>query len=137
MPNNNIILLIDGGRLDYQMMKNSFTCTSKKKKNKTKTNKNKYSFYQQKGSDANIFLIRNQIKAVHRMIFTVVKKTLGLHETPKPLKGRQVELKNVLAWMIWEQLLHGLDQRDVEVDIKLDGRVHFGVNISLKFWHLY
>lgn len=27
------------------------------------------------------------------MVFTVVKRTLELHDTPKPLRGRQVELQ--------------------------------------------
>lgn len=60
------------------------------------------------------------------MIFTTVKKTLGLCETPKPLKGRQVDLKNVLAWMIQEQQLHGLDNDDVDANLKLDGRPFWG-----------
>ena len=60
------------------------------------------------------------------MIFTIVKKTLGLHDTPKPLKGRQVALQNVLVWLIREQRLHGLDEKDVEINIKLDGRPFWG-----------
>lgn len=60
------------------------------------------------------------------MIFTIVKKTLGLCETPKPLKGRQVDLKNVLAWMIREQRLHGLDNDEVDTNLKLDGRPFWG-----------
>ena len=80
----------------------------------------------QKNGDAHILLNKNQIKAVRRMIFTIVKKTLGLHETPKPLKGRQVALQNVLVWLIREQRLHGLDEKDVEINIKLDGRPFWG-----------
>jgi len=60
------------------------------------------------------------------MIFVILRKTLGLCETPKPLKGRQVALQNVLVWMIREQRLHGLDQKDVEINIKLDGRPFWG-----------
>ena len=50
---------------------------------------------------------------------------LELHDTPKPLKGRQIELQNVLTTvtrLIREQRLHGLDEEDVEMNIKLDGR---------------
>ena len=50
---------------------------------------------------------------------------LELHDTPKPLKGRQIELQNVLTTvtrLIREQRLHGLDEKDVEMNIKLDGR---------------
>ena len=83
-------------------------------------------FYWQKDNDANILLNKNQIKAVRRMIFTIVKKTLGLCETPKPLKGRQVDLNNVLAWMIREQRLHGLDNDEVDTNLKLDGRPFWG-----------
>ena len=82
--------------------------------------------YSKKNGDADILLNKNQIKAVRRMVFTVVKKTLGLHDTPKPLKGRQVELKNVLTWLIREQRLHGLDEEEVEINIKLDGRPFWG-----------
>lgn len=60
------------------------------------------------------------------MIFGIVKRTLGLCETPKPLKGRQVELRNVLLWLIREQRLHGLDEEEIEVNIKLDGRPFWG-----------
>lgn len=60
------------------------------------------------------------------MIFTIVKKSLGLNDTPKPLKGKQVELQNVLVWLIREQRLHGLDHKDVEINIKLDGRPFWG-----------
>ncbi|XP_015769274.1 PREDICTED: uncharacterized protein LOC107347815 [Acropora digitifera] len=79
-----------------------------------------------KNEDADILLNKNQIKAVRRMVFTVVKKTLGLHDTPKPLKGRQVELQNVLTWLIREQRLHGLDEEEVKINIKLDGRPFWG-----------
>ena len=60
------------------------------------------------------------------MVFTVVKRTLGLHDTPKPLKGRQVELQNVLTWLIRQQRLHGLDEEEVDINIKLDGRPFWG-----------
>ena len=82
--------------------------------------------YSKKNGDADILLNKNQIKAVRRMVFTVVKKTLGLHDTPKPLEGRQVELQNVLTWLIREQRLHGLDEEEVEINIKLDGRPFWG-----------
>ena len=60
------------------------------------------------------------------MMFTVVKRTLELHDTPKPLRGRQVELQNVLTWLIQEQRLHGLDYEEVEINIKFDGRPFLG-----------
>jgi len=88
-------------------------------------------FFQQNNSDAKILLNKNQIKAVCRMIFVILRKTLGLCETPKPLKGRQVALQNVLVWMIREQRLHGLDQKDVEINIKLDGRPFWGKQSAL------
>ena len=37
-------------------------------------------------------------------------------------EDRQVELKNVLTRLIREQRLHGLDEEEVEINIKLDGR---------------
>jgi len=60
------------------------------------------------------------------MIFTIVKKTLGLRETGKPLKERQVELQNVLVWLIREQRLHDMDEEEIEINIKLDGRPFWG-----------
>ena len=87
--------------------------------------------YSKKSGNADILLNKNHIKAVRRMVFTVVKRTLGLHDTPKPLKGRQVELQNVLAWLIREQRLHGLDEEEVEINIKLDGRPFWGKSFEL------
>ena len=38
--------------------------------------------YSKKNGDADILLSKNQIKAVRRMVFNVVKRTIELHETP-------------------------------------------------------
>ena len=38
--------------------------------------------YSKKNGDADILLSKNQIKAVCRMVFNVVKRTIELHDTP-------------------------------------------------------
>lgn len=63
------------------------------------------------------------------MTFNNIKGTLNLKKTPKPLKGRQVELCNVMVWLIRELRLHGLDEREIEINIKLDGRP-FAISVS-------
>lgn len=68
-------------------------------------------------------LNKNQIRTVRSMIFDIVKRTMDLLETPKPLKGRQVDLQNVLVCRLIRELrLHGLDEKEIDVNIKLDGR---------------
>ena len=87
--------------------------------------------YSKKSGDADILLNKNRINAVRRMVFTVVKRTLGLHDTPKPLKGRHLQLQNVLACLIREQRPHGLDEKAVEINIKLDGRPFWSNSFEL------
>ena len=65
------------------------------------------------------------------MVFTVVKRTLGLHNTLKPLEGRQVELKNLLTWLIREQRLHLLNKEEVEINIKFEGSPFWGKGFDL------
>jgi len=71
---------------------------------------------------------------MRRLIFEIVRKTIGLTRAPKPLKGFQVDLESVLIWLIREQRLHGLDSSEMELNIKLDGRPFWGMcNILLDF----
>ncbi|KAK3732232.1 hypothetical protein QZH41_020061 [Actinostola sp. cb2023] len=87
-----------------------------------------------KTADADLLLNKNQIKAMRRLIFEIVRKTIGLTRAPKPLKGFQVDLESVLIWLIREQRLHGLDSSEMELNIKLDGRPFWDMcNILLDF----
>jgi len=86
----------------------------------------------QKNEDSSLLLSKNKIKAVRKVVFTVVKRTFGVKPLSDRLIGSQVDLASVIVWIIREQRLHKVDKEVVELNIKLDGRPFWGKNITFK-----
>ena len=64
------------------------------------------------------------------MVCAVVRRTFGVQSLPQDhLIGSQVNLASVIVWIIREQRLHKVDKKEVEFNIKLDGRPFWGKNI--------
>ena len=77
-----------------------------------------------------MLLTKNEIKAVKKLVFTVVRKALKIGR----INEAEFEAYNVdlLVWAIREQRLHSADSEEMEFNIKLDGRPLGG----LKLWKL-
>ena len=71
-----------------------------------------------------MLLSKNNIKAVKKLVFTVVRKTLKIAKVGEAdFDACDVDLSSVLVWAIREQRLHACDTEDKEFNIKLDGRL--------------
>ena len=78
-----------------------------------------------------MLLSKNEIKAVKKLVFTIVRKTLTIGKvTDADFDACQVDLSSVLVWAIREQRLHSCDTQDMEFNIKLDGRPLGGVYMA-------
>ena len=70
-----------------------------------------------------MLLTKNEIKAVKKLVFTVVRTTLQVSKVKDVVFDASGEdLQSVLVWAIREQQLHGCDKEEMEFNIKLDGR---------------
>lgn len=80
-----------------------------------------------RNSDIPVLLNKNQIKAVRKMIFGIVRKALHIRPLPNGApQGHQVSLSTAVAWAARETRLHHPDQQTLELNLKLDGRPFFG-----------
>lgn len=87
----------------------------------------------QRSNDAPVLLTKNEIKAVKKLVFTVVRKALKIGRIKEAeFEAYDVDLHAVLVWAIREQRLHSADSEEMEFNIKLDGRPLGG----LKLWKL-
>ena len=75
-----------------------------------------------RSSDTPVLLTKNEIKAVKRMVFSVVRKTMKIQKMNTEFDACSVDLSSVLVWAIREQRLVSSDQDSIEFNIKLDGR---------------
>lgn len=77
--------------------------------------------------DVPIILNKNQIKAIRKMVFTIIWKAMGIRHLPDdaPL-GFQVDLFAAVAWAARETRLHQPDADTLETNLKIDGRSFFG-----------
>ena len=85
------------------------------------------------------------MKAVRKLVFTIVKDCLGINPLPLDydILGAQADLRPVLEWMSRGMRLHQVDSDTMEVNLKLDGRPFWGnfydqvyqyINISSALW---
>ena len=86
-------------------------------------------FFLKRSEDTPVLLSKNNIKAVKKLVFTVVRKTLKIAKVGEAdFDACDVDLRSVLVWAIREQRLHSCDTEDKEFNIKLDGRPLGGVS---------
>ena len=77
--------------------------------------------------DVPILLNKNQIKAVSKMVFGIVRNAMGIRPLPEGApRGFQVSLSAAVAWAARETRLHQPQKNTLEVNLKLDGRPFFG-----------
>ena len=82
-----------------------------------------------RSEDTPVLLSKNNIKAVKKLVFTVVRRTLKIAKIGEAdFDACDVDLSSVLVWAIREQRLHSCDTEDKEFNIKLDGRPLGGVS---------
>ena len=71
------------------------------------------------------------MKALRSMVFGKVRCLLSLTEIEDPdIPGYQVSLGCVVTWIIREMRLHGQGKKDIQLNLKLDGRQFFGENFT-------
>ena len=76
----------------------------------------------QQSSDTALLLTKNDIKAVKKLVFSVVRKTMKIEKMKTDFHAWGVDLASVLVWAIREQCLLSSDHESMEFNIKLDGR---------------
>jgi len=70
-----------------------------------------------------VLLTKNEIKAVKKLVFTVIRRTLKISKVKDvDFEASDVDLRSVLVWAIREQQLYQCDKEEMEFNIKLDGR---------------
>lgn len=95
---------------------------------------NNYIHLVKKSDDTPVLLTKNEIRAIKKLIFSVVRKTLKIDRMNADFDACDVDLSAVLVWAIREQRLFSNDTEDMEFNIKLDGRPLGGV--YKLFWSL-
>ena len=79
-----------------------------------------------------MLLTKNEIKAVKKLVSTVVRRTLKISKVKEVgFDACDVDLQSVLVWAIREQQLYGCDKKEMEFNIKLDGRPLGGMQYCL------
>ena len=79
-----------------------------------------------------MLLTKNEIKAVKKLVFKVVRTTMSIQKMNTEFHSCGVDLASVLVWAIREQRLWSSDTDTMEFNIKLDGRPLGGKIKSLK-----
>lgn len=82
----------------------------------------KVNVYFQRSSDTAVLLTKNEIKAVKKLVFKVVRTTMSIQKMNTDFHSCGVDLASVLVWAIREQRLWSSDTDTMEFNIKLDGR---------------
>ena len=83
-----------------------------------------------------MLLTKNEIRAVKKLVFSVVRRTMKIQKMKTEFDACSVDLSSVLVWAIREQRLVSSDQDRIEFNIKLDGRPLGGIvknNINVVF----
>ena len=80
-----------------------------------------------------MLLTKNEIRAIKKLIFSVVRKTLKIDRMDTQFDACDVDLSAVLVWAIREQRLFSSDTEDMEFNIKLDGRPLGGMYVVVSF----
>jgi len=80
-----------------------------------------------------VLLTKNEIKAVKRLVFTVIKRTLKISKVKDvDFEACDVDVQSALVWAIREQQLYHYDKEEMEFNIKLDGQPLGGMQYCLK-----
>lgn len=75
-------------------------------------------------------MTKNEIRAVKKLVFTVVRKTLQINKIKEvEFDACEVNLSAVLVRAIREQRLHSCDKDEMEFNIKLNGLPLGGVQL--------
>lgn len=70
------------------------------------------------------------MKALRAIVFDKVRCLLNITEIEDPdIPGYQVSLACTVTWIIREMRLHGQQKHNIQLNLKLDGRPFFGMNI--------
>lgn len=80
----------------------------------------------QKKSDEAIIPLKNNIAALRKGQFDVTRSLIGIERLPPQVPGFEVNLKNVIIWVIREMRLHGSLPDEIVFNLKIDGRPFFG-----------
>ena len=78
--------------------------------------------FEQRSSDTAVLWTKNEIKAVKKLVFKVVRATMSIQKMNTDFQSCGVDLASVLVWAIREQRLWSSDTDTMEFNIKLDGR---------------
>ena len=70
--------------------------------------------------------LKNNIAALRKGLFDVTKDLVGLERLPLPILGYEVNLKDVIIWIVREMHLHGPLPNQIVFNLKIDGRPFFG-----------
>jgi len=81
--------------------------------------------------DTPVLLTKNEIKAVKKLVFSVVRKTLKITKMDTDFDACDVDLSGVLVWAIREQRLFSANTEGMEFNIKLDGHPLGGTELPL------
>ena len=78
----------------------------------------------QRTGDTAVLLTKNEIRAVKKLVFKVVRTTLSIQKMNTDFHSCGVDLASVLVWAIREQRLYSSDitNTNMEFNVKLDGR---------------
>ena len=90
----------------------------------------------QHSSSTAVLLTKNEIRAVKKLVFTVVRKTMSIQKMKTDFHSCGVDLSLVLVWAIREQRLFSSDADTMEFNIKLDGRPLGGMLTKLYHYRL-
>ena len=83
--------------------------------------------FSQHTGDIAVLLTKSEIRAVRKLVFQIVHKTMAIQSTKTDFHSCDVDLASVLVWAIRKQHLHLADSDSIEFNIKLDGRPLGGI----------
>ena len=73
-----------------------------------------------------IFPLKNNIAALRKGIFDVTRGLVKLARLPPEVPGFEVNIRNVIIWVIRELHLHGSSTDNILFNLKIDGCPFFG-----------
>ena len=76
----------------------------------------------QRTDDTAVLLTKNEIRAVKRLVFNVVRTVLSIQKMDTDFHSCGVDLASVLIWAIREQRLYSSDNDTMDFYIKRYGR---------------
>ncbi|KAK3736982.1 hypothetical protein QZH41_015632, partial [Actinostola sp. cb2023] len=72
--------------------------------------------------DTPVLLTKKQIKAIKKMVFSIIRSTMKINHMETDFPACGVNLQAILVWAIREQRLYGADTPQMEFNVKIDGR---------------